>query len=113
MVYQMDNVSLQLISYLHDIEVNLKELKLWSDAAPSVEALSSTEPFAVDTLEFVEWLQFIFLPRLQSLVEVAAPLPKNCGITPMAETYFQACPYDAGKLIAVLSAIDLLLSEGV
>ena len=109
----MDNVSLQLISYLHDVEVNLKELKLWSDTTPSVEALSSDEPFAVDTLEFVEWLQFIFLPRLQNLVEVAAPLPGNCAITPMAETYFQTCSYDAGNLMAVLSAIDALLSGGI
>jgi uncharacterized protein YqcC (DUF446 family) len=113
MVHQVDNLSLQLISYLNDVEIYLKELGLWSDTEPSVEALSSTEPFAVDTLEFVEWLQFILIPRLQSLVEMAALLPGNCGIAPMAETYFCGSCHDAGKLINVLSDIDSLLSESV
>jgi uncharacterized protein YqcC (DUF446 family) len=33
----------------------------WDEVPPSIEALSSVEPFSVDTLDFEQWLQWIFL----------------------------------------------------
>ena len=103
----------------------MRDIGLWSDLIPSDEALASTQPFAVDTLEFVEWLQFIFLPRMKNLVETGSPLPSNCGIAPMAEEYFNRKRHQANDgqetgsetkncdvllLIDQLGLIDFLLS---
>ena len=109
----MDNVYSQLTSSLNDVESCLKELALWSDTEPPADALASIQPFAVDTLEFVEWLQFIFLPRLHFMIGARETLPENCGIAPMAETYFGGSFLDVDESIAVLAVIDSLLSESV
>ena len=53
-----------IAAQLIDLEAALRQLDLWSDTPPSQEALSSEQPFAMDSLEFEEWLQFIFLPTL-------------------------------------------------
>ena len=60
-----------------------RELRLqgwWDEVSPSAEALSSVEPFAVDTLDFHQWLQWIFLTRMKQILEQDLPLPNASGI---------------------------------
>lgn len=94
-----------------DIEAALRELRLWHDRPPSAEALNSTAPFAVDTLSFTQWLQFIFLPQMQRLVKSGGTLPTNCAITPMAQEYFRQQAIVATPLIKPLQQLDRLLAE--
>ena len=65
----MADPEIQVKSLLVDIECELRVLGLWEDEAPSAEALASIEPFAVDTLSFSQWLQFIFVPKLYFIIE--------------------------------------------
>jgi uncharacterized protein YqcC (DUF446 family) len=70
-----------------------RELRLqgwWDELAPSAEALASVEPFSVDTLDFEQWLQWIFLPRMKAILENNLPLPNASGIQEMAEMVFAA-----------------------
>lgn len=112
----MSDVHRQLAIRLFAVEQHLRDLDVWSDTAPSAVALASDQPFAIDTLEFNEWLQFIFLPRMQALAHSGAYLPSACGIAPMAEEYFRGQYFreqsTAGveQLIEALTAIDQLLS---
>lgn len=94
------------------IEVELRTLQLWEAESPSEEALASTEPFCIDTLRFSQWLQFILLPRMQTLIEAGAPLPQNSQIAPMAEEALKDMDGDIRRLLAELEAFDRLLSEG-
>jgi uncharacterized protein YqcC (DUF446 family) len=96
---------------LIDIEKELRELRLWEFEMPSEEALASTQPFAIDTLNFPQWLQFIFIPRLYFMVEQRIDLPSVSGVKPMAEEYFQVLSLNSASLIAHLERIDNLLSE--
>lgn len=96
---------------LMEIEKELRQLQLWDLAMPSPEALASTQPFAVDTLNFPQWLQFIFLPKLYFMIEQQAALPSTCGVAPMAEEYFQLLPLYSAPLIGHLQQIDRVLSE--
>ena len=96
---------------LIDIEKELRELRLWEFKSPSEEALLSTQPFAIDTLNFPQWLQFIFIPRLYFMVEQRLPLPDVSGVKPMAEEYFVVLNLNSENLIAHLDRIDNLLSE--
>ena len=75
----------EIAAVLIDIEAQLRQLDLWDRVPPSAEALSSDQPFCVDTLSLPQWLQFIFLPTLYLMLEEDQPLPSRCGITPMAE----------------------------
>src|SRR5690606_14910863 len=101
-----------LAEVLIDVEKELRELQLWEAQAPSAEALASTQPFAVDTLNFAQWLQFIFVPRLYEMLESRAPLPTTSGVAPMAEEYFQTQSLYSAPLITQLQRIDLLLTRG-
>lgn len=96
---------------LLDIEAALRQLGLWDSVAPPVEALRSEQPFAVDTLRFEQWLQFIFIPRIRFLIENDHVLPGQCSIAPMAEESFRGRRLPIADLLAALERIDTLLSE--
>ena len=94
-----------LASLLIDIECALRRANLWSNEPPSADALASVEPFCVDTMDFQQWLQFVFLPRMQALLDSRSPLPLSCNISAMAETVW-AANTQAGALINVLRTFD-------
>lgn len=106
----MNNLSIAIAETLMDIEKELRELRLWEFETLSEEALASSQPFAIDTMTFPQWLQFIFLPRMYFLLEQQLPLPVNCGIAPMAEQYFAPLNLHSSVLIRHLHHIDALLS---
>ena len=101
---------MQILDCLLNLEAELRQLGLWQSEAPSCEALLSTQPFCLDTLNFAQWLQFIFLPRLQHLLDMKLSLPQRCAVAPMAEEYFKALPVDASPLLLSLRKVDSLLS---
>lgn len=105
----MTDAYIDLHSALIDLECELRNLGLWQSERPSEAALSSTQPFCVDTLNFPQWLQFIFLERMLALVDARAPLPERCGIAPMAEEYFKPTAVNPEQLIGVLRRVDLLV----
>lgn len=84
----MDSRFPRIAEQLLLIERELRLQGLWDDVSPSAEALASTQPFAVDTLEFEQWLQWIFLPRMKLILEQDLPLPSASGIQEMAEVVF-------------------------
>ena len=107
----MNQHHIAVAEILIDIEKELRVLQLWEAHAPSAEALASTQPFAVDTLNFSQWLQFIFIPRMYFMINAEAPLPTDCGVAPMAEQYFSAMQLHSAPLIAHLQRIDSLLTH--
>lgn len=107
----MDDDRIAISGLLIDIECELRRLNAWEDAIPSAEALLSTQPFAVDTLTFAQWLQFIFIPKIRTLVESEGALPQTCDIAPMAEEYFRGQSLPAGELIQILEEIDRVITR--
>lgn len=106
----MNNIHIAVAEILMDIEKELRDLQLWDAEMISAEALASQQPFAIDTMTFPQWLQFIFLPRMYFIIEQQAQLPGNCGIAPMAEQYFSVLNLVSSPLVAHLHKIDNLLS---
>ncbi|TBV08890.1 YqcC family protein [Phytopseudomonas dryadis] len=94
------------------IERALRVQGWWEAQAPSAEALSSREPFCVDTLAFEQWLQWIFLPKMKSILESGADLPAVSGIQPMAEQVYGAGNRDVAELLEVLGEFDRLITAG-
>lgn len=95
---------------LLQIEVELRRMGAWESDPPPEEALQSNKPFAVDTLEFTQWLQFVFVSRLKIMIENEHPLPEVSGMAPMAEEHFRVRPESGHGLIRELAEMDRLLS---
>ncbi len=110
-VTNMSDIHKTLAESLFDLERALRELELWDSQTPSKQALASTQPFAVDTLEFYQWLQFIFIPRLFQLVEYRAGMPESCSVAPMAQEYFRPRPESGEAVVAVIERIDWLVTS--
>ncbi len=100
-----DTRYIPLGSLLIEIECELRRGGFWQNETPSANALTSTEPFAVDTLDFHQWLQFIFLPRMRELIDTRQTLPEQCNITAMAEVVW-VDELRAAAVIAVLRQFD-------
>lgn len=107
----MTNLHIAVAEVLMDVESELRQLQLWEFEMISAAALASTEPFAIDTMSFPQWLQFILLPRLYFMIEQQQELPSYCSVAPMAEVYFSALNVHSAPLIAQLQKIDSLLTR--
>ena len=101
----------QLNELLKDLETELQTQGRWDPQAPPPGALKSTQPFAVDTLSFDQWLQWVLLPRMHELLAMQMPLPGNCAIAPMAEEVYGEDDPAAERLVVIIARIDLLLTE--
>ncbi len=101
----------ELTRLLQSLEMELRAQDRWDLEPPSPQALRSEQPFAVDTLSFDQWLQWILLPRLHDLLCRQLPLPTNCAIRPMAEEMYENDDAGGARLIMILGHIDTLLSD--
>ncbi len=96
---------------LAELEAEMRSLALWEAVAPAAEAFESTVPFCHDTMEFHQWLQWVFVARLRALLDAGAPLPSGSAVAPLAElTWENSGRRDIVHLIALLARIDGLLN---
>ncbi|MBV2128229.1 YqcC family protein [Arsukibacterium indicum] len=97
-------------SLLIQLETELKQQQLWSNAAPAEAALASTYPFCCDTLRPEQWLQFVFLPKLWCLLEAGQPLPAKVRVLPYAEEAFKSRGLSVQPLLTLIGRIDNTLT---
>jgi uncharacterized protein YqcC (DUF446 family) len=101
----------RLAQLLCELEEELLVLKLWKKNRPTEKALASVEPFAIDTLSFPEWLQFIFIEKISNLLQLGLTLPTAMAIAPMATEYFKMQTIKSDTLIILIKRIDLVINE--
>ncbi|WP_065188665.1 YqcC family protein [Shewanella woodyi] len=95
---------------LHQLETELKVHGLWSSVPPSTEAMANTSPFSCDVMPFENWVQFIFIPKMEQLINSQNALPSNTAIAPMAHHVWNHQP-DLHGLINIFDELDRMLSE--
>ncbi|WP_438864196.1 YqcC family protein [Neptunicella sp.] len=100
----------QIDQLLTELQRVMQHHQLWNSQLPEPQRLTSTAPFCCDVMEFDEWLQFVFLPKMYDLIEYQQPLPTKIALLPMGE-YSWAGKADNGDLLGVLHAIDELLGK--
>lgn len=100
----------EVAELLIDIEGELRKLGQWARIPPSDKALSSDQPFCIDTLTLPQWLQYIFLPSLYKILQDKQNLPSRCGVAPMAQEYFRGSQLSTDALVETLTQLDNLLS---
>ncbi len=103
----------QVESTLQILQQALMEAGHWSESGISDEALASQQPFCLDTMNFSQWLQFVFIPNIQTLINKQQALPclvKDQGLEPMASEFYIKTEADR-TVLAVICQIDELLQN--
>ncbi len=101
-----------ILALLQEVESELRTMALWETVVPPAEAFESTVPFFLDTMQFSQWLQWVFIARFRAIVEGGHPLPDTCSIAGMAEEAFRDQPVSSAQLIALLRRFDSLFDPG-
>lgn len=100
----------QVTVLLEELQLKLLDANLWSEYPPSEQAMSSDAPFACDTMSFENWLQFIFVPKMQLLIINNQRLPCNIALLPMAEQMWQRSP-EVQRVLEIIGKLDEVLSK--
>ncbi len=94
------------------IEIEMRRIELWEKTPPVPSRLASQQPFCFDTLQFGEWLQWCFLPRMRHIFRHGAELPECSAIHPYAEDCLLGCASNPAKLLFLIRTFDELISSG-
>lgn len=98
---------------VNGIEHQLQRIKLWEAQPPSEEALASGEPFSYDTMPFHRWLQWLFIPRMRTILAGHGDLPTSSAILPYARDCLQDCCEDPDELLFLIQTFDELITGQV
>jgi len=100
------NLQQDVLRYADLIEAEMKRIRYWQDTPLRPEQMQFTKASAMDTMTFMQWLQFVFLPRVR---EAAATnqFPPSSNVGTQAVREFDGDP-DADNLITLLSEFDAL-----
>jgi len=90
--------------YADDIEAEMRRIGFWQSEPLRPEQLEFTQAFAMDTMTYAQWLQFIFLPRVREAV-ASNQFPSSSSVGTQAVREFDGAP-DAGRLVTLLSEFD-------
>lgn len=101
-----------LRSITESIEHELKRLEIWDEEAPSAEALQSQEPFCFDTLGFAQWMQWVFLPRVQEVVAHERDMPAQSDVHTYAEEVLKNTEYESDQLLFLIKTFDEIVANG-
>lgn len=95
-----------VLRYSDLIEAELRRVGYWQNQPLHPEQMEFKQAFAMDTMTYMQWLQFIFLPRVR---EAAASnqFPSSSSVGAQAVREFDGAP-DADGLITLLSEFDAL-----
>ncbi len=103
-------MSEEILQLVDNIEQELRRLNVWSELAPSSEAIASTAPFCMDTLHFSQWLQWLFLPRVRAIIESGGVLPTGANIKPYAEEALRVEKLPPDNLLKCMGEFDRLMN---
>jgi uncharacterized protein YqcC (DUF446 family) len=100
----IDNVK-QLLS---EIELTMKDSEIWSNEQLPESAFHSREPFCIDSMTATQWLQWVFIPKMNHLIANQLPLPTRFALAPYFE---ETLSEEHRRLLILLQELDLLLNR--
>lgn len=99
-----------VLQQLEQLEMLLRKHSHWQIMQPDASALASSQPFCLDTLEPLEWLQWILIPRLRTLIAAQQPLPQNFTIAPYYEEALSPATAGHVEIVHHLTQLDALFT---
>lgn len=92
------------------IEAEMRRIGMWQAKPLAEDQYDFREAFARDTMAFAQWLQFIFVPRVKSIVEAQGEFPSGSSVGTQALREFDG-DAEAGKLASLLCEFDGLFDD--
>ncbi|WP_083002802.1 YqcC family protein [Halomonas sp. GT] len=108
------SVHQQLQTALLELEATMKAANLWRMPTPDISAFNSQQPFCIDTMSLPQWIRFVFIARLNALVDAEAAMPDKCDVAPAVAAYLMQEKVRASDQLLVVRAvekIDRLVTE--
>lgn len=105
--------SMQIAEQLIHIKNEMKIRHFWQPTAPPADVFLSQEPFCINTMTANEWLQWVFIPRMQALIDAELDLPRGFAIYPYFEEALKDCDDDTHYLLSLLKQLDDLASSKI
>jgi uncharacterized protein YqcC (DUF446 family) len=99
----------QAAQKISEIEAEMKRIGYWSPEPLPEEAYDFQQAFAMDTMAFSQWLQFILVPRVQQIIEQQGTFPSESMVGVQATREFDG-DGNASQLVSLLSEFDDLFS---
>jgi uncharacterized protein YqcC (DUF446 family) len=96
-------------SKINDIEAEMKRLGYWHGEPLPPEMYNFTQAFAMDTMPFVYWLEFVFIPRVRDIIAEQGQCPSSSMVGAQAIREFDG-DRDAVGLVSMLSEFDGLFN---
>jgi uncharacterized protein YqcC (DUF446 family) len=90
---------------ISEIESEMKRIGYWSPDPLPEEAYDFHEAFAIDTMAFTQWLQFILIPRVKQIIEQEDTFPTESMVGVQAVREFDGDD-NASHLVTMLSEFD-------
>lgn len=94
------------------LENEMRNIGWWQsiEQRPTEQALSSIEPFCVDTLSFSEWLQWVYTPKMHSYMNQTGTLPTTSGLLPIAEEAWKKHEPHTKRLLLIIHLLDEIIT---
>jgi uncharacterized protein YqcC (DUF446 family) len=93
------------------IEQELRRMNVWQSEPLRDEAYRFSRPFAGDTMSFYQWLQFILVPRIRSVIKDRGKFPPSSHVGAYAVRELDG-EHEASDLIALLIRFDRFIETG-
>lgn len=93
-----------------EIEAEMKRKGYWSTQPLPAEAYDFRQAFAMDTMAFSQWLQFVFIPRVRQILEEQRAFPARSMVGTQAIREFDG-DANAAQLISLLNDFDRLFDK--
>src|ERR1044071_6637609 len=77
---------------IEEVEAEMRRAGLWREGPLEEEKYDFRQAFAMDTMAFTEWLQFVFIPRVKQILESGGEFPSKSEVGAQAFREFVMYP---------------------
>ena len=100
------SVHQQLQTALLELEAAMKAANLWRTPTPDAAAFASQQPFCIDTMSLPQWVRYVFVARLNALIEAEDAMPAKCEVAPAVAAYLMQEKVRASDQLLVVKAVE-------
>lgn len=102
----MSPIPSSILTQLERIEAEMRRIGMWQTHPLEAEQYDFRAAFAMDTMSFSQWLQFIFIPNVRAAAR-SNKFPAESHVAAQALREFDTIP-EASQLVKLLADFDAL-----
>ena len=104
------NIHAQVAQKIAEIEAEMKAIGYWQPDPLPDQAFEFRQAFAMDTMTFPQWLQFVLMPRVADIIERQGDFPTESMVGTQAMREFDG-DATASRLASLLSEFDVIINK--